>query len=155
MKPFPTRLVDYRPPRIAMLLLALAGAWQWLLPAPGIPAVPAQHIMAVAAVFAGFSIMMCAWWQFREHRVAICPTDRTDHLITDGVYRYTRNPMYLGVVTMLSGVAAWFGTLPFALAAVAFFLVIDRVFCPYEERKLEQAFGSDYARYRDAVRRWL
>ena len=63
--------------------------------------------------------------------------------------------MYLGVVTMLSGVAAWFGTLPFALAAVAFFLVIDRVFCPYEERKLAFGFGESYERYRRRVRRWL
>jgi protein-S-isoprenylcysteine O-methyltransferase Ste14 len=135
-----------------MLLLVVATVWHLLLP---VSPVFSARIPAVLIGATGFTIMMWAWWQFREHRVAICPTDRTDHLIVDGAYRYTRNPMYLGVVTMLLGVALWFGTLPFALAALAFFLVIDRVFCPYEERKLVQGFGEEYERYRSRVRRWI
>ena len=86
---------------------------------------------------------------------AICPTAETTALITDDVYRLTRNPMYLGIVLMLLGIALATGSLPCYLASLAFFLIIDVVFCPYEERKLEQAFGSDYARYVGAVRRWL
>jgi protein-S-isoprenylcysteine O-methyltransferase Ste14 len=63
--------------------------------------------------------------------------------------------MYLGIVLMLLAVALGTGSLPCYLASLAFFLVIDSVFCPFEERKLEQAFGSAYTRYRSTVRRWL
>ena len=147
-----THLIRYRPPRIAMLLVGLAAAWHYLLPTPVWFSFGAIALLSGSA---GFFIMMWAWWQFRQRRVAICPTAETDALITDGVYRYTRNPMYLGIVLMLSGVALWAGTLPFALAAAGFFLVINAAFCPYEEQKLANTFGPDYAAYRRRVRRWV
>ena len=88
--------------------------------------------------------MVFAWWQFKKRAVAICPTDTTAHLITDGVYRFTRNPMYLGIVLMLSGAATMFGTLPFYAAALGFFGVMDRLFRRYEEEKLTATFGREY-----------
>jgi protein-S-isoprenylcysteine O-methyltransferase Ste14 len=99
--------------------------------------------------------MMIAWAQFRQQQVAICPTEPTAKLITSGAYRFTRNPMYFGVMMMLGGLAFWFGTLPFVLAALAFFLVINLVFCPYEEQKLATNFGDDYRDYCQRVSRWL
>ena len=118
------------------------------------------YLFAVAWIAAalgtvGFLVMMQAWWQFRRHAVAICPTARTDRLIIDGIYRYTRNPMYLGIVLMLTGVAVWIGTLPFVVVPIAYFTVINTAFCPYEEAKLETAFGDEYRRYQAAVRRWI
>jgi len=50
----------------------------------------------------GFGIMMRAWWLFRQHQTAICPTAETTLLITDDIHAFTRNPMYLGMVLMLS-----------------------------------------------------
>ena len=63
--------------------------------------------------------------------------------------------MYLGIVLMLLGVALATGSVPCYIAALSFFLIIDFVFCPFEEKKLEQAFGSRFRDYRGAVRRWL
>jgi protein-S-isoprenylcysteine O-methyltransferase Ste14 len=146
------RLVEFRPPRIAMLLLATAAAWHWFLPTP---VVFSARIPAILVGVGGFAIMMWAWWQFRERQVAICPTEKTDDLITDGVYRYTRNPMYLGMTLMLVAVATGTGLVPFYASAGAFLLVIDRVFCPYEEQKLARAFGQSYLDYRRRVRRWF
>lgn len=148
------RMLAYRPPRIAMTLLLAAAVLQLATPSlwPDLSALPAGGL-AVGAL--GFGIMLRAWWLFRERATAICPTAKTTSLITNDVYQLTRNPMYLGIVLMLLGVALATGSLPCYLAALAFFLVIDSVFCPYEEQKLEQAFGVVYARYRGAVRRWL
>lgn len=83
------------------------------------------------------------------------PNEATHYLITDGIYRLTRNPMCLGMIAMLLGVAAYFGSLPFYVAAIAYFLIIDRVFCAYEESKLAASFGREYEAYRSRVRRWL
>jgi len=139
-----------------MLLLAVAAAVHWALPAPWREfRLFASDIVAASLASAGFSVMLIAWWQFRQRRVAICPTAPTTSLITDGMYRYSRNPMYLGMLLMLGGAAAFFGTLPFHVAWLAFFLIIDRVFCGYEERKLAAAFGAEFDAYRAKVKRWV
>ena len=99
--------------------------------------------------------MLRAWWLFRREATAICPTATTTALVTDDVFRLTRNPMYLGIVLMLLGVAFASGGVAFYVAALAFFLIIDSVFCPFEEQKLRRAFGEEYASYATRVRRWL
>jgi len=136
-----------------MALVLVATTVQWLLPLKSTP-IYASAILAATLGLAGFAIMMWAWWQFQQRRVAICPTEKTARLITDGIYRVTRNPMYLGMTMILAGLAFWIGTLPFYCAAAVFFAIINQAFCPYEEAKLTSAFAEDYKRYRSAVRRW-
>jgi protein-S-isoprenylcysteine O-methyltransferase Ste14 len=148
------RILQHRPPRIAMFFLLLAMALHWLTPL-GSQRVFPSSILAVTIGLSGFLVMMWAWWQFKQQEVAICPTETTVRLITDGIYRYTRNPMYLGVTMMLLAVALEVGTIPFFVAATGFFLVIQLVFCPYEEAKLQRTFGAEYRRYVGRVRRWL
>ena len=149
-----TDLVQYRPPRIAFLLLALAAVIHVSFPLQ-LSLLLSSGYLAGTMVSAGFVVMMLAWWQFKERKIAICPTEPTLGLITDGAYRFTRNPMYLGMVLMLIGVAFLFGTLPFYVAAAVYFLLIDRWFCRYEEEKLLATFGEAYERYKSRVRRWI
>ncbi|MFT5501387.1 MAG: protein-S-isoprenylcysteine O-methyltransferase Ste14 [Woeseiaceae bacterium] len=137
-----------------MALLIIATALHVLFPAQSSLHYSSIYLSA-ALVSSGFAVMMLAWWQFKERKVAICPTANTDYLITNGIYRLTRNPMYLGMVTMLGGVASFFGTLPFYAVAIVYFILIDRWFCMYEEEKLVATFGRDYVAYRSKVRRWL
>lgn len=148
------RLIEYRPPRIAMALLAIAAVLHVSFPAQSSTHFSSVY-MSGTLVSTGFTVMMLAWWQFREHRVAICPTASTNYLITEGIYRLTRNPMYLGMVTMLGGIAVFFGTLPFYAVTIVYFFLMDRWFCPYEEEKLIITFGRDYTSYRSKVRRWI
>jgi len=149
-----SRLIEYRPPRIAMFLLLMALFLHLLFPMPWSYQYSSIYLSGTL-VSAGFGVMMLAWWQFRERKVAICPTASTCHLITGGIYRFTRNPMYLGMVAMLGGVAVYFGTLPFYAVTIIYFVIIDRWFCLYEEKKLSKEFGRDYESYRSKVRRWL
>lgn len=148
------RLVTYRPPRIAFAVLALAAVLHWALPHADAVLFQAPWT-GVAVLLVGFATMIWAWWLFQRYAVAICPTAPTERLLTRGIYALTRNPMYLGMIAMMLGVALYFGTLPFYIATLAYFVVIDRVFCRYEEAKLETAFGDEYRRYRARVRRWL
>jgi protein-S-isoprenylcysteine O-methyltransferase Ste14 len=76
-------------------------------------------------------------------------------LIRHGLYRWTRNPMYLGAVLLVSGVAVLLGSLPALLVAVAYVVILQEGFVRHEERLLEQRFGEEYRSYRRAVRRWL
>lgn len=148
------RMLAYKPPRIAMTLLLAAIALQLATPSlwPTVPAWPGSGLVTGAL---GFVIMLRAWWLFRQRATAICPTAKTTALIVNDVYRLTRNPMYVGIVLMLLGVSIATGCLLCYVASLSFFLIIDFVFCPFEENKLEQAFGIEYTRYRNTVRRWL
>lgn len=148
------RMLRYRPPRIAMFLLMTASLLQ-LATASTLPATPGSAFGGAVAGLLGLAIMLRAWWLFRTHETAICPTSQTTILITKDVYRLTRNPMYLGIVLMLLGIALGIGGLPYYVAALAFFVVINHVFCPYEEDKLRRDFGSCFEDYEKRVRRWL
>jgi protein-S-isoprenylcysteine O-methyltransferase Ste14 len=146
--------VDIRPPRIALALVATAAALHGLMPVARTVVFAAPGIGAALAL-AGFAVMIRGRWLFRRHRVAICPTAPTARLIEHDVYRVTRNPMYLGMTGMLAGLAIGVGSLPFHVAALAFFIVMDRVFLPFEEAKLAASFGGDYDAYRARTSRWI
>jgi protein-S-isoprenylcysteine O-methyltransferase Ste14 len=148
------RILAFKPPRIAFSLIAIALALQLVIPAAR-PALPSSLTLAALLSSAGFLIMIRAWWLFRKFNTAICPTEDTTQLITDDVYRFTRNPMYLGILMMLLGVAMLVGSVFFYLVPVVFFLIINHVFCPYEEAKLRAGYKEVFCDYASGVRRWI
>jgi len=76
-------------------------------------------------------------------------------LIEDDVFARSRNPMYLGMIVMLLGTAMAVHNFAAFAAPLYFFVVIDRVFAPYEEGKMEKEIGPSYLTYKARVRRWL
>ena len=148
------RMLQYRPPRIALALVLAAAALHFTARALS-PSIPSSLHAGVMLSILGFGIMLRAWWLFRKAQTAICPTAATTTLITGDIYRFTRNPMYLGIVLMLLGLAVATGGIFFYVAVMLFFVIIDHTFCPYEEQKLRRAFGASFARYAQEVRRWL
>lgn len=77
------------------------------------------------------------------------------HIVFPGSYRYTRNPMYMGMFLMLAGVAFLFGSTGAFLPVFLFVLIIRNNFVLGEERFLEASFGQQYLNYKSTVRRWL
>jgi protein-S-isoprenylcysteine O-methyltransferase Ste14 len=104
-----------------------------------------------------FGIVMAAIsaGMFKKAETGIEPFDEATTLVTRGFYRYTRNPMYLGMFLMLLGVAILLGSTGALLPVVLFVLVIRYNFVAGEERFLEAAFGRKYLDYKDKVRRWI
>jgi protein-S-isoprenylcysteine O-methyltransferase Ste14 len=93
--------------------------------------------------------------KFSRLGTPIHPFQRSTRLLTDGLYRYTRNPMYVGMMLILVGLSLILGTLGTVLVIPVFAWLIERNFIVVEERALEQAFGERYREYRRRVRRWL
>lgn len=80
---------------------------------------------------------------------------RSKHLVTEGLYNYSRNPMYLAMIVFLIGLAI-LSQNPIALIGpLFFFLAVELVFIPFEEEKSEKEFGKKYLEYKKRVRRWL
>lgn len=148
------QIIDYRPPRIAQLFVLTAILLHWATPLSQLRFY-ANQVLGIILGISGFGVMMWGWWLFKRFDTAICPTAKTDCLITSGIYRVSRNPMYLGLVSMLLAVAIFVGTFPFYLATAIYFLVLNNVFCPYEENKLAEAFSDTYIFYKNKVRRWF
>ena len=92
---------------------------------------------------------------FRRSGTPIMPFERSTALVTTGVYRFTRNPMYLGLTLVLLGVAVLQGSLGACLPIPLFILIVQKRFIEGEERFLTEIFGEQYLSYRRRVRRWL
>jgi protein-S-isoprenylcysteine O-methyltransferase Ste14 len=151
---FPITIISMRPPRLALLLTAAALVAHIALNDERSIHVAVPWLGATLGI-GGAALMMLAWWLFKRNHVAVCPTARTARLITSGPFRFTRNPMYVGMLAILFGLALIMGSLPFYLSFAAFFGLLNHFFCPYEENKLTDAFGAEYVLYKKNVRRWL
>jgi protein-S-isoprenylcysteine O-methyltransferase Ste14 len=150
-----TANVIIRPP-IAWAVALLAGlALTWLLPLPFVPAtVPAGWLGAI--VFA-LALALFAWAIVTITRAGSnVPANRpTTTIVDSGPYRFTRNPIYLGMILGLIGLAIALNSLWLLLALMPFVLVIRYGVVAREEAYLESKFGDIYRHYRARVRRWL
>lgn len=152
------RWLEHRvPPPLVMLGAALiawevAGAVpQWSV--QGAVARPLAWVLVALGV--GFGI--AGLWVFRRAGTTFDPhaPQRTRVLVTTGPYRFTRNPMYLGLALVLLAWCAWLAN-PAALVGVLLFVAyLTRFQIIPEERVMQEKFGAEYASYRNRVRRWL
>lgn len=106
---------------------------------------------------AGVAFDLLGLLAFRAARTTTNPfkPERASALVTGGVYRVTRNPMYVGLALLLSAWAIWLSALLPWAGPVLFVLYITRFQIRPEERVLRDIFGDAYSRYADRVRRWL
>jgi protein-S-isoprenylcysteine O-methyltransferase Ste14 len=109
------------------------------------------------ALLIGLAAALGAWGVilFRRARTGVVPFSEATVLVTAGPYRFTRNPMYLGMVGILAGTAIWLGSVTPWLVLPPFIAIIAERFILREEAMLEGVFGERYREYRGAVRRWL
>lgn len=146
------KLVLVPPPVIALVLLGLAYGLEQALPGLTLlRASPGGFVLAGA----GFLLALSALLGFLKQRTTPIPHGEPSALVVAGAYRWTRNPMYLGIFTALLGVALYLGTLPFFLVPPAFVLAIGRIHIPFEEAKLAGLFVAAYEDFKARVPRWL
>ena len=148
------RVSPSMPPGIAIIAVAAMVILHVALPLAIVVPSPVSYV-GVAAIAAG--VAMIAWSRraFQSAGTPITPFTESTVLIQHGLYRWTRNPMYLGAVLLVSGVAFLLGSMTPLIVAGAFFVILQEGFIRYEERLLEQRFGEEYRRYRRSTRRWL
>ncbi len=105
----------------------------------------------------GFGLVLILWCRslFLKNATTMQPSEEPTSLMTSGPFRMSRNPVYLGMASILLGVAVVLGTLVALASPVIFVTLIDFFIIPGEERMLEKIFGESYRAYKKSVRRWI
>ena len=114
-------------------------------------------ISALAWLVIGIAIALAGVVSFRRAKTTVNPLkpESSSSLVSTGIYRHTRNPMYVGMAITLVGWAAYLASLPALLGVLFFVLYITQFQIKPEERVLASLFGAEYADYMSRVRRWL
>ncbi|MBR0826528.1 isoprenylcysteine carboxylmethyltransferase family protein [Bradyrhizobium manausense] len=143
------------PPIWTLIYILLSAALSWWLGWPKLPGLPLPPL-GIALVAIAFVSPVWAFILFRREDTEIEPTSPTNRKpVTSGPYRFTRNPMYLGLVLLALGIAVWVGAWPMLIAPVAVFATANWVHIPFEEAKMRRQFGAAYDDYVTRVRRWV
>jgi protein-S-isoprenylcysteine O-methyltransferase Ste14 len=151
-------VLELKVPPVALVFLVAALMWlvSWAMPAFEFE-FPSGDVLAVSVAVAGAIISGLGIVSFRQARTTVNPMkpDSTSSLVVSGIYRLTRNPMYLGFLSVLF---AWAIFLSNALAFVflpVFVLYMNRFQIKPEEKALRALFGPQFVMYTARVRRWL
>lgn len=113
------------------------------------------QLAGFALGIAGLALIAISLGLFAGAKTRPEPWQPASSLVDRGLYRFTRNPMYLGMALLSLGVALAFSSLPGAILALAALVIIDRTVVTREEAYLKRRFGPDYVAYTRRVRRWL
>lgn len=152
-----SRLERRIPPVVVALIAALLG---WAA-ARGVPSlampIPAAQPIAFVCASLGLIVALAGVAEFRRAGTTVNPLGpaETRQLVTSGIYRFTRNPMYLGMLLALIAWALWLGNPAGLLGWPLFVGYLNRFQIRPEEAALTDLFGNQYLEYGRRVRRWL
>ncbi len=145
------------PPLLLMIALAVALMLIDLIAPAWSVRFPGQKILALAVGLPGAALLAHAGWAFRRAKTTVNPMkpETSSKLVVHGLYRFSRNPMYLGMLLMLIATTVATGTAAGLVAAPSFIWYMNRFQIAAEESALEARFGADFRSYCDQVRRWI
>ncbi len=155
MKANPDSAHVYIPPPLIGLACVLIGVGiQLVFPLHWI-SVRFQWVLAGFLIVTGMTIFIGSAFLFKKAHTDIKPWEPTTRIIKTGVYRFSRNPIYLSFVLFIVGLASAFDNFWILLMTIPFVMFLDRYVITREERYLNKKFGKEYHSYANKVRRWL
>jgi protein-S-isoprenylcysteine O-methyltransferase Ste14 len=142
------------PPLVAVLFIVLAYLLGYFIPLPfAIP--PVLQYFGLALAFIGLLLGIGAFMKFRKAHTTLDPHGSSKQLVTSGIYRFTRNPIYLGFLLMVIGLPLNSGLIWGLVLAPFYMMVMARLVIEREEAYLGEKFKNQYTSYTSRVRRWL
>jgi len=133
---------------LSMLVLHFLLPLSTIVPQP-------WNLIGLIPLIAGIIINLAADRDFHKAGTTVKPYEEPSTLLTQGVFQFTRNPMYLGFVLIMIGIALLIRTLTPWFVMPVFVVLMDRVFIRVEEQMLEARFGATWQAYKAKVRRWI
>ena len=117
----------------------------------------ALTLLSYVLFLLGFGILFTAARSFKEHNTTINPIkiETASSLVVSGIFNYSRNPMYLGMVLILLGLSLKFNLIGGLIFTTLFILFITNFQIKPEEKAMQKIFGEEFLSYKNKVRRWL
>lgn len=114
-------------------------------------------MVAIVVALVGIGVAVAGVLEFKRAKTTVNPLvpNKATSVVTSGIFRLTRNPMYLGLAATLLGVTIWWLSIVGVAVVVAFCLYLTRFQIQPEERALRAQFGQEFTEYMARVRRWL
>ena len=140
------------PPLYALLILIVMYGFDEFF-----PLLHLQIPSIVGWFFIALALFVFLWsnYLFRKNKTSIMPHDKPSSLLLTGPYRFSRNPIYLAMLSLLLGLGVFFNSLSSIILPFIFPVIMSHTFIPFEEKNLEKAFGKKYTEYQKKVRRWI
>jgi protein-S-isoprenylcysteine O-methyltransferase Ste14 len=142
------------PPTYVYIAIVLILVLHFALPGAQLLDSPWRYV-GILPLLVGIALNLLADQAFKQHNTTVKPFETSTTLVTGGVFRFTRNPMYLGFVLLLTGIAILLGSLTPWIVVVAFPFLMDMRFVRAEEAMLEARFGDSWLEYKRRVGKWL
>ena len=133
---------------VTMLTLHFLFPIAWIMP-------PFWNLLGLMIITLGVTLNLIGDKVFQQARTTIKPFAESSALVTNGIFRISRNPMYLGFVLILTGIAVLLRSLSPYLVIFAFTILIDRIYVRAEEGMLAEKFGIKWVAYKAKTGRWL
>jgi len=142
----------YPPHYLLILTLCMLLTWYFGESSPqNLPLI----IFGLGLIGLGFLLAFNSIARFIRAKTGVVPFSESTTLITEGFYKYTRNPMYVGMNSFLLGLLIILNNPINFIFLIIFFFIVRNLFVIKEELQMEQTFGEDYLSYKGRVRRWL
>jgi protein-S-isoprenylcysteine O-methyltransferase Ste14 len=142
------------PPILVLICLGLMFLLSWLWPIAIFLRAP-WNLVGLVPMLLGVASCGAGIRRIKKSRTTIHTFGQPSRLLTDGIFRFTRNPIYLGFATILSGAWLLMGALSAAVGVLLFVIVADRWYIRFEETTLVKTFGQEYEQYKSKTRRWI
>jgi protein-S-isoprenylcysteine O-methyltransferase Ste14 len=143
-----------KPPNQVYMLATLMVLLHYLYPFEILILYPFNLIGTPVAV-GGLIMAIKAKKVFIQEELPLSPAGDPVKMLTTGLYRISRNPMYLGFVIMLIGILVILGSVTPIIGPLALYLIINSYYIPFEEKKMQESFAEDWKEYTQRVRRWI
>lgn len=142
------------PPTLLLLSIGLMILLYFILPIHVLFRFP-YSLIGIPILLIGIIISILGSAKFEKEETTSMTFDEPNVLVVSGLYKYTRNPMYLGFALFIIGIWLLMSSISSAFIAIIFLIVLDRYYIPFEEKMLEKKFGQDYLSYKKRVRKWI
>lgn len=142
------------PPGYLNIFLVLAIVLHFIFPIKKIVS-PSYSFVGFILIVLGVILNIWSGNTLRRSNTTIDFTGTPSRLVTDGPFRFSRNPIYLSGVSLSLGVTIALGSLIMLIFSTVLFVILNRFYIPFEENRLADEFGRKYHEYKRSVRRWI
>ena len=114
-----------------------------------------SSLLGLILILSGISLVFVSFRFMRKMKTTFIPDGTPEVLISSGPFKFSRNPIYLGMLTILVGIAFLMSSLSAIIIAFVFGIIINFTWIAHEEKKLHELFSEDWENYSSKVRRWI